>query len=79
MNFIKVKDNPGLIKDMETNAILNVDKYAADEYIRQKNLINNNRKMQEELADLKDKMGELEVVKNDIGEIKNLLKELLSK
>jgi hypothetical protein len=77
--LVKVKDHPGLIKDTVTGAVLSVDKTAADEYLRQKNLLNSNRKMQEEVLYLKDKIGEIDSLKEDMTEIKSLLKELINK
>jgi hypothetical protein len=77
--YYKVKDHPGLVKDTVTGAVLSVDKTAADEYLRQKNLLNSNRKMQEEVLYLKDKIGEIDSLKEDMTEIKSLLKELINK
>jgi hypothetical protein len=77
--LVKVKDHPGLIKDTVTGAVLSVDKTAADEYLRQKNLLNSNRKMQEDVLKLKDKIGEIDSLKEDMTEIKSLLKELINK
>jgi len=77
--LVKVKDHPGLIKDTVTGAVLSVDKTAADEYLRQKNLLNSNRKMQEDVLKLKDKIGAIDSLKEDMTEIKSLLKELINK
>lgn len=79
MAFVKIKDRPDLIKDTVTGAILTVDRKNADEYNRQKNLINSNRKMQQEIEEVREKLSEIDNVKQELQDIKNLLKELASK
>lgn len=77
--YVKVKDHPGLVKDTKSGAILNVDRKAADEYLRQKNMLNTNKKLQEEVSQLSEKIGEIDSLKDDMNEIKSLLKELVNK
>lgn len=77
--YYKIKDRDDVVKDSVTGAILKVDKKAAEEYLRQKNIINNNRKNQEELSEIKNKITEIDSLKQDVNEIKFLLKELLNK
>lgn len=77
--LVRVKDHPNLVKDTYTGAVLNTDRAAADEYLRQKNMLNTNRKMQEEVSQLKEKIGEIDSLKSDMNEIKTLLKELVNK
>lgn len=77
--LVKVEGRPDLVKDVESGAVLTVDKKASDAYLRQKALINNNKKMQLEFNDLKQKIDDLESVKQDVQEIKALLKELVTK
>jgi len=66
--YVKVKGNPGLVRDPVTNAILNVDQSVL---MRQKQ---RNIAHQKEKA-LDDKINRLE---NDLSEIKDLLKKLVS-
>lgn len=77
--YYKIQDRNDIVKDSVTGAILKVDKKSADEYLRQKTIINNNRKNQEELAEIKNKITEIDSLKQDVNEIKLLLKELLNK
>lgn len=79
MGILKVDGHPELVKDTYSGAILNVDKKSADEYYRQRNLLNNSRKMQEEVENLKEKLGEIDSLKNDMNEIKSLLNKLIDK
>jgi len=71
MNYLRVEDKDGLVRDCETNAILNTDTNAYNEYVRnyQSKLKENKR-----IEDLENKIGN---IKSDIDEIKNLLKEFL--
>ena len=71
MNYLRVEDKDGLVRDCETNAILNTDTNAYNEYVRnyQSKLKENKR-----IQDLENKIGD---IKSDIDEIKNLLKEFL--
>lgn len=77
--LVKVKDHPNLIKDTYSGAILYTDRNSADEYLRQKNMLNTNKKIQEEVSHLKEKIGEIDSLKSDMNEIKSLLKELVNK
>ena len=71
MKYLKVEDKDGLVRDCETNAILNTDMNAYNEYLKnyQSKLKENKR-----IQDLENKIGN---IKSDIDEIKNLLKEFL--
>jgi hypothetical protein len=64
--FIPVEGHPGLVRDSYTMAILNIN----TEEVRKK-------RMQRLAAQKQAK--EIEVLKNDVGEIKSLLKQLLEK
>jgi len=64
--FVKVKDHPDLVKDTVTGAILNNNK----EKIREnRSRLNTEKKFETEINNLK----------NDVGEIKSLLHQLLEK
>jgi hypothetical protein len=65
-NLIKVKDNPHLYRDEDTGAIVNCDDIA---YERYKNRVKRKNSEKEELNNMK----------KDIEEIKNLLKDFLKK
>ena len=64
MNHLKVKDNDHLYRDVNTGAIINTDNSAFEKYKRSKLKFQN---MEHELNYLKD----------EISEIKNLLKQLV--
>ena len=63
---IKVKDHAGLVRDSESNAILNNSDKAYDEYIRMKNKA------------LTDKQ-EITNLKEEVGELKDMMKLILEK
>ena len=62
---IKVKDHAGLVRDSESNAILN-NSDKSDEYIRMKNKA------------LTDKQ-EITNLKEEVGELKDMMKLILEK
>jgi len=71
MSYLRVEDKDGLVRDIDTKAILNTDMNAYNDYVRnyQTKLKENKR-----LEDLENNMS---TIKSDIDEIKTLLKEIL--
>lgn len=68
MKYLRVEDKDGLVRDCETNAILNVDMESYNQYVRNyQNKLKENRRIQ----DLENKIGD---IKSDIDEIKTLLR-----
>ena len=65
-NLIKVKDHPHLYRDEDTGAIVNCDNISYDRYMNRVKRKNSEKE-------------ELDNMKKDIEEIKNLLKDFLSK
>ena len=69
--FVKVKDQPNLMRDPTSNAILNDNQSDYDEYVARREAANKAKEkssnMEEDLANLK----------GEINEIKSLLKELV--
>lgn len=65
----KVQDHPDLIRDMRSKAILNVNQNALQEHISKQKMKENIHKVQEEVN----------LIKNDLSEIKKLLSQLVSK
>ncbi len=63
--MIKVEGHPNLYRDEFSGAIINCDKTAYNQYV--------NSLSRKEL-----KQKELEDIKNDINEIKNILKQILN-
>lgn len=67
--FYKVTDHPNLIKDSNSKAVLNVDQSAIARHEQRLAKVQKEQKVTEEINTLK----------NDMAEIKALLKELLGK
>jgi len=63
MDFVKVKGHDGLVRDQNTGAILNLDDSAIDA-----------RRKSKQLGSALDDINKL---KNDVSEIKSLLRELI--
>jgi len=63
---IKVKNERHLIRDLHSNAIVNQDE---DAYIRYLTMVNKNKR----------KDNEIDMLKNDVKEIKELLTKLLER
>lgn len=74
--LIKVEDHPHLRKDTESGAILNVDKKAKDDYLSKKNAIN---RQKEEMSVLKQKVSEIDDIKKDMQEIKQMLLRIIDR
>jgi hypothetical protein len=66
MDYKKVEGHSDLIRDLETNAVINTNKTAYQDYL----------KMREEKLKEKQRLDNLE---NEVGEIKSLLYKLLDK
>jgi hypothetical protein len=74
--YYKVTDEPDLVRDSKSKAILNVNTEALNKYKREKEERMKIRKMVNDYDDLKE---ELQVTKNDIREIKQMLMQLMEK
>lgn len=69
MDKIRVEGYTNLYRDDSTGAIINTDDIAYEMYVSSKKRRNEYKKSQRE---------EIESLKNEVGEIKSLLKELLN-
>lgn len=70
MKLVKIKDNPSLVRDLSSNAILNTNRKELDEF---------NTARKKILADKKEKEEtkyRLSKIEEDMLEIKQLLKEM---
>jgi hypothetical protein len=67
VEFLKVKDNKDLIRQKQSNAILNTNLKELNKY----------KEEREEKMKLKKLLEENEQMKNDIDEIKSLLRQLI--
>lgn len=69
MSVIKVKDNPGLVKDKETTAILSVDNDGLKAYKLQRERIRQNNGMLDDINN----------IKQELIELRGILKQISSK
>jgi hypothetical protein len=76
MQFDKVKDYDGLVKDRHSGAILLANHAKANEYLAKKRSIQSEIEMRSEINTLNERLNDLETVKNDVSEIKALLQKL---
>ena len=73
MSLIPVQDSPGIFRDSETNAIINKNTNDYNLYVRSRNRL---KTKEERIGDLEKKVDHLT---DDIGDIKSMLKTLISK
>lgn len=66
MDYKKVEGHPGLVRDLESNAVINNDKTAYQNYIQ----------LREQKLKEKQRLDKLET---EVGEIKSLLQKLVDK
>jgi hypothetical protein len=71
MKLVKVKDNADLRRDINSNAIVNVDNIALEQYWTKRNEI------LAEKEKIKRQEEEINNIKEDVKEIKELLKQLV--
>jgi len=67
MNYIKVLDHDYLVRDPSTGAIINTDKTSLEDI----------KKLRTASSTIKNLQGDVENLKSELYEIKNLLKELI--
>jgi hypothetical protein len=73
MKHTKIEGHPDLIRDIKTNAILNNNKSEYEKYI----IASQVKKVEKTKVEKIE--GEIEYLKDDITEIKNILQTILSK
>jgi predicted adenine nucleotide alpha hydrolase (AANH) superfamily ATPase len=67
--FAKVKENPDLVRDMNTQAILNTNVDALKAY----------KKRRQKEKDISDSMNDINTMKQDINDLKTLMQRILDK
>lgn len=72
MYFTKVEGSSHLIRDPQTNAILNTNMNEYEEYKKQKRIKDQENQRIENLEN------DLNSMKNDLGEIKDLLRSMIN-
>lgn len=70
--LVKVKDS-NFVRDVATGALINQDYAGRDEYYAKVRLMNNQK------TEINKVNAEIDQIKNEMGEIKDLLKQLLLK
>jgi hypothetical protein len=73
MNLIPVEGQKDLYRDLRTNAIVNTNKHDYNSYIMRKRNLENEKKKIECIEN------DIELMKNDLSEIKILLRRLSEK
>ena len=70
--FAKVKDHENLVRDMNSKAILNTDRLALQEYYQKRELA------KKELSEKTESKQRLDKIENEMSEIKELLRMMVS-
>jgi predicted transcriptional regulator len=70
MNYIKVKDKDYLLRDIESNGIINNDDQGYQAYVE------NYKKTYNETQKIKNLENDVSEIKSDLNEIKTLLRNL---
>lgn len=70
--LVRIKDNPALVRDVHSKALLNTDRAALDDYLVRQNLALKQKAEQEETK------VRLEKLEQNMSEIKALLSEIAS-
>ena len=73
MKYTKVQDHSGLVRDNETNAVINTNMNEYNNYLNASRI---KRQEKEKINAIEEQVNEL---KNDINEIKSLLIKLIDK
>ena len=72
-NYIKVKSDVSLVRDVNSNAIVNQNKNEFDKFLEL------SRRKYEEKRKFDDMRSDLDSLKQDMNEIKTLLKNIMDK
>ena len=72
MSFIKVKNNNHLVRNTESNCIINTNKSDYEQYISRRKL------KQDEASKVENLKKDISTLKNELGEIKDLLRSLIN-
>ena len=73
MTLVRVKDSQHLVRDTESGAIINRDYNGLEEYNKKRNILMTQK------SEINTMNGEIQSLKNDITEIKQLMLQLLDK
>lgn len=73
MDYLKVQGHDGLVRDISTGAIVNTDKTEYDRYVETR------RKAEQRENTISQHTLEINNIKNELQDIKNLLVQLVNK
>ena len=77
MSMLQVQtEDPSFVRDIHSKALLNTDYIALQQHRRERTYFH---KQQSDINILKDQVGKLTVIREEMLEIKILLKEIISK
>ena len=79
MEVYKVKDREELVKDKKSGAILLSQQSIANDYLAKKKALNTSRQMVEEINTLRDKVAQIDDIKKDMEDIKELLQRIVNR
>jgi hypothetical protein len=71
MNYLRIKDNEKLVRDIDTKSIVNTDYQGYQQYVEAY------KQKQSEVVRIAKLESEMDVIKNDLSEIKKLLLSLV--
>lgn len=74
--YARITDHEELIKDVKTGAVLLSNHATANEYNMKRKSLEDARRMASEINTIKERLGSLETVKDDLADIKSLLKQI---
>lgn len=77
MAIVGIKDRKNMVKDTTSGAVLSADKTALREYKEKKAMISASKETNEQINNVMTKLKEIDDLKKDIFEIKQLLKGLI--
>jgi hypothetical protein len=69
MKYAKVKENPELIRDMDSKAVLNTNTTALQSY----------KKRREKQQEIDQSISDINTMKQDINDLKSLMQRILDK
>ena len=75
MEVIQTED-PRFVRDLHSKALLNTDRVSLENFRRRKKMFS---RREDEWNSIKNKVEELNILKDEMMEIKDLLRQLLSK
>lgn len=70
--MLKVKDNSSLVRDPVSKAIINIDETGYEAYVSKR------ERLRKEKEQTEKNSRDIEILKNDISDIKSMLKMLLN-